>query len=507
MSTIRIDILLNHKILHDSNGHSNQHLRTGEIVCAKILEVLGDHIKLDLAGQLVSAKISANIELKANQFVNLKSNGLVDGRLQLSFLPEINSPDQKDNTAVKSTLNNLNNLNTLNTANPLVRLGLADTQENRFILDMLIKNNLEITKENYTQIKEIAQNLQVDIKSQQLGIVTAALSIKHNVANSPEAINAIYSYLSKGEQILNLIESLKIQAPVESDSNKTGNSSNVEQSLVVKISQNLENIKSNFYLKSDLTNLIKIVQTILKTPESILYQAAKANEKMHNPLPQLHNNEQRDPTSSVVVNPTNSKEVNDLNPNLQTNPLLLIKAKENLISSISYLIKELEALSGKEVFKGLIKQLQTVKQVFQGNLILAEQEPNNISFLIPFIYNQQHCYLRLSRRRGARKENNNPIYLKLHIEHTQLGQVSFNLKLLNKQLIGEIWVESNQSKMLFEKKMPILVESLKSLGYELFIGKIMVNKSDNTLQTNEKEEYQPPKIISLLDLNQLDITI
>ena len=340
-----------------------------------------------------------------------------------------------------------------------------------------------------------------------MGIVTAALSIKHNVANSPEAINAIYSYLSKGEQILNLIDSLKIPIPAESNSNKTSYFSNVEQALAVKVSQGLENIKNSFYLKSDLTNLIKIVQTILNTPESILYQGVKANEKMHNPLPQLHNELLEPTTSSVAVNSTNPKEVNTLNHNLLISPLLIIKAKENFISSISNLINDLEGLSEKEAFKGLIKQLQTVKQVIQGNLIIAEQEPNNLSFLIPFIYNQQHCYLRLSRRRGTKKENNNPIYLKLNIKHSQIGQVSFNLKLLNKQLIGEIWVESNQGKLLFEKKMPILVESLKSLGYELFIGKITVNNSDSIMQNKEKEEYQHPKIISILDLNQLDITI
>lgn len=407
------------KLIAKSNELLAINLNIGETINGKIFHKRNDQVKMNIAGNIIEAKLEQNINIEAGQFITLKVVDIDKGKIIFKHLSSISS---ETNEQVSNEI--------------LQNISVKNTELNQKILDYLVKNNIELTQNNFNVINNVINKLPT---KDERAILTALIANNIGLENSTEALKSIYNYLSNSSNYLKILDLTSTQL----------NELTLDDKEYETVLKQIRAIKESFQLADKPHALPKLVKAILTTPEQLLYQ--HISSKKH-----------------------------------------LIHLTENKIYQLNIILQNLYKLSHKQNAAPPIEKIEALKQILLGNIILSQTdlEMINNQVMIPFYYKESHCLLTFKRQKSKNHhKDNRKKSLTLVISHRKLGQIKFNIDIWDHHIKSNITVSNSEAKMLIEKKTDDLIKKIDMLGYKLVVESVKVMSQSQSAPITDSERF------------------
>jgi len=332
----------------------------------------------------------------------------------------------------------------------LNRINQGDTLGNRLILKHLLAANMELTADRFAQA-----NIALNFLNRQLMIpklensaaLTVILAIKLGLADSQDALLAIYRYLTEGPKFLNVLDRM------------TGDFEKlrlVDDSVLGKILKHFESFKQqlNLDIKS-VEQLNKLVNSMLSSPEALLAShSGKA-----------------------------------------------ISSNYSLIWQLDKLIAMMQDAGMEKDLSSLMKESILLKQIVLGNILLFNEEVLGNQTFIPFYFYNQRSWIKIFRKKNSTTQSEEELRIEIKIEHNKLGNIRFILTKADRNISTEVFLVSEETKQLIESNIDILLQKLLDLGYNLnIVGIGVINEEEQDGYYNYINSNINMIKISLLDI-------
>jgi hypothetical protein len=333
----------------------------------------------------------------------------------------------------------------------LNRINQGDTLSNRLILKHLLAANMELTADRFAQA-DIALNVlnrQLMIpKLENSAVLAVILAMKLGLADSQDALLAIYRYLTEGPKFLNVLDRMAVDFEKLRLADDSG---------LGEILKHFESLKQQLKLDLKSVQLNKLVNSILLSPGALL--ASHSGKE--------------------------------------------ISSNYSLIWQLDQLIAMMQDAGMEKDLSSLMKESILLKQILVGNILLFNEEALGNQIFIPFYFYNQRSQIKIFRKKNSNKQSEEKLRIEIKIEHNKLGNIRFMLTVADRNISTEVFLVSEEAKQLIESNIFILVQKLSGLGYNFNIVGIGV------INEEEQDGYCKDinNLVSMMKISLLDIKI
>lgn len=336
---------------------------------AKVLNVDDNKAILKLAdGKLLEAVISGNLKMNIGDFLDLKVKNSENGKIELKVV------DMKDNTENRSDTHTDTRIENLKTS--LMDIQELPNEKNIQIAQELVKNNLQVNKDNIKMLSSIANTFGESKIKDAVFLVSNGLKVNEDNLKLISQINENRIELADNLQTLkNLIIDISKNQPDLSDkinqiiNEKFGQQVQIKSENIV----NEQNKQDDTKMQHNINLYQNLKEEIIEEHIDVKNQAVTQNNAEMGKLISLNDNAGTESITIKIDNDLNNI-IKILNNNLNTN---IEENKSLKLNLNSY--KQGKTDASSDISTKNIISSKVINNVDSKNVLDSKNSVNNIS--------------------------------------------------------------------------------------------------------------------------------